>query len=80
MLEFVAPETGEIFSGRKLFKLAAKSVQKQTPKKQFGEGSRRSKGAESVRQGGSKKRIIDPTKSTKQSSPSQRDIFTNICR
>ena len=71
ILEFAAPEIGEVFSGRKSFKSAAKSVGKQTPKKQLGEGSHR---------GGSKQKRIIPTKSTKQSSRSRRDIFTNISR
>ena len=70
MLEFAAPEIGEVFSGRKSFKSAAKSVGKKTLRKQLGEGSRRS----------SKQRRIIPTKSTKQSSRSRRDIFTNISR
>ena len=73
MLEFAAPEVGEVFSGRKSFKSAAKSVGKKTQKKQLGEGSRRQTG------GGKQRRII-PTKSTKQSSRSRRDIFTNISR
>ena len=38
LLEFAAPEIGEVFSGRKSFKSAAKSVGKQTLKKQLGEG------------------------------------------
>ena len=67
MLEFAAPEIGEVFSGRKTFKSAAKSVGKQTLKKQLGEGSRRTD---------SKQKRIIPTKSTKQSSWSRRDIFT----
>ena len=71
MLEFAVPEIGEVFSGRKSFKTAAKSVGKKTLKKQLREGSRR---------GGSKQRRIIPTKSTKQSSRSRRDIFTNIPR
>ena len=66
MLEFAAPEIGEVISGRKSFKTAAKSVGKQTLKKQLGSGSKH-------------KRII-PTKSTKQTSCSRRDIFTNISR
>ena len=73
MLEFAAPEIGEVISGEKSFKSAAKSVGKQTLRKQLGEGSRRLKG-------GSKQRRIIPTKSTKQSSRSRRDIFTNISR
>ena len=73
MLEFAVPEIGEVFSGRKFFKTAAKSVGKKTPKKKLGEGegSRRP-------MGGSKHRRIIPTKSTKQSSRSRRDIFANI--
>ena len=53
MLEFAATEIGEVISGRKSFQSAAKSVGKQTLKKQLGEGSRRRKGAVGVRQGGS---------------------------
>ena len=68
VLEFNAPEIGEIISGRKSLKSAAKSVGKQTLEKQLGEGSR------------SKHRRIVPTKSTKQSSRSRRDIFSNISR
>ena len=107
LLEFAVPEIAEVVSGRKNFKTAAKSVGKQTLKKQLGEGSRRRelqadgrKGAAegsrrltggrelaegsrrrtAGRQEGSKQRRIFPTKSTKQSNPSRRDIFTNICR
>ena len=36
MLEFAAPEVGEVFSGRKPFKSAADCVGKQTLKKQLG--------------------------------------------
>ena len=35
-LDFAAPEIGEVFSGRKSFKSAVKSVGKQTLKKQLG--------------------------------------------
>ena len=73
MLQFAAPEFGEVISSRKPFKLAAKSVGKQTLKTQLGEGSRR-------QMGGSKQRKIIPTKSTKQSSRSRRGFFTNISR
>ena len=69
LLEIAVPEIAEVVSGRKNFKMAAKSVGKQTLKKQFGEGSRKRTGS----------RII-PTKSTKQSSRSRRDIFTNVSR
>ena len=75
MLEFAAPEIGEVFSGRKSFKSAAKSVGKKTLRKQLGEGEGSRKRTVSR---GSKQRRIIPTKSTKQSSRSRRDIFTNI--
>ena len=39
MLEFPAPEVAEVISDRKSFKSAARSVGKQTVKKQLGEGS-----------------------------------------
>ena len=71
LLEFAVPEIAEVVSGRKNFKTAAKSVGRQTLRKQLGEGSHR---------GGSKERKIIPTKSTKQSSRSRRDIFSNISR
>ena len=80
LLEFAVPEIAEVVSGRKEFKTATRSVGKQTLRKQLGEGSRRGKGAVGVRQGGSKRRRIIPTKSTKQSSRSRRDFFTNISR
>ena len=66
MLEFAAPEIGEVISARKSSKTAAKSVAKQTLKKQLG--------------GGSKQRRVFPTKSNKQSNRSRRDIFTNLSR
>ena len=66
LLEFAVPEIAEVVSGRKNFKAAAKSVGKKTLKKQLREGRKHG-------------RII-PTKSTKQSSRSRRDIFTNIPR
>ena len=70
MLEFAAPENGEDIGSSKSFKSAAKSVGKQTLKKQLGEGSRRRKGAVGGRelaygrQGCSKQRKVNPTKST----------------
>ena len=66
MLEFAATEIGEVISGRKSFKMAATSVGKQTLKKQLGSGGKQTR--------------IFPTKSTRQSSRSRRDIFTNISR
>ena len=92
LLEFDVPELAEVVRGRKNFKTAAKSVERQTLKKQLGEGegSRRWKGAIGGRepqaygrQGGSRKRTASRvilTKSTKQISRSRRDIFTNISR
>ena len=44
-LEFAVPEIAEVISGRKSFKSAAKSVGKQTLKKQLGQGNRKRKGA-----------------------------------
>ena len=67
LLEFAVPEIVEIVSGRKNFKTAAKSVGRQTLRKQLGSGSRK----------GSASRVI-PTKSAKLISRSRRDIFTNI--
>ena len=80
LLEFAVPEIAEVVSGRKNFKTAAKSVGRQTLRKQLGEGqgSRRWTGSRQLR--GRNQRKIIPTKSTKQSSRSRRDIFTNISR
>ena len=69
LLEFAVPEIAEVVSGRKNFKTAAKSVEKQTLEKQLGEGSRK----------GTASRVIPP-KSTKQISQSRGDIFTNFSR
>ena len=57
MLQFAAPEIGEVISGEKSFKSAANCMGKQTLKKQLGEGSRSGKGAcvrETGRRRGSK--------------------------
>ena len=74
LLEFAVPEIAEVVSGRKNFKTAAKSVGKKPLKKQLGEGEG------SRRRTAGKHRRISPTKSTKQSSRSRRDIFANISR
>ena len=66
MLEFPAPKMGEVMSGRKSFKTAAKCLGKQTLRNQLASRS--------------KQRKIIPTKSTKQSSWSRRINFTNISR
>ena len=50
MLEFAAPDIGEVISGRKSFKSAAKSVGKQTLKKQLGSGSKQRRSIESFQQ------------------------------
>ena len=65
MLDFAAPESGEVFSGRKSLKTAAKSVGKQTLK--------------NIWLAVVNRRIF-PTRSTKQSSRSRRDIFRKISR
>ena len=77
LLEFAAPEIAEVFSGRKSFKTAAESVGKQTLRKQLGEGEGNRR-----RTAGRKRTIsrVIPTKSTKPSSRSRRDVFTNISR
>ena len=69
LLEFGAPENAEVVSGRKNFKTAAKSVGRQSLRKQLGSGSRKKTAS----------RVI-PTKSAKQISRSRRDIFANISR
>ena len=73
LFEFAVPEIAEVVSGRKIIK-AAKSVGRQTLRKQLGEGSRR-RTAGSGKTTASK---VIPTNSTKQISRSRRDIFTNI--
>ena len=67
LLEFAAPETAEVVSGRKSFKTGAKSVGTQTRRKLSGSGSRK----------GFAIRVI-PSKTAKQISWSRRDISTNI--
>ena len=67
LLEFAVPENADDLRGRKNFKAAAKSLGRQTLRKQLGSGSRK-RGAS---------RII-AKKSAGQNSQSQRDIFTNI--
>ena len=79
--EFAVPEIAEVVSGRRNIKAAAKSVRRQTLRKELGEGSHRQKGAIGVRPAGSRKRSasrVIPTKSAKQISRSRRDIITNI--
>ena len=78
LLEFAVPEVADVVSGKKNFKTAAKSVGRQTLRKQLREGSRRRKGTEGVRQAGSKQKRSIPVKSLKRSSRTRKDIFTNI--
>ena len=66
LLESAVPKIAEV-GGRKNFKTDAKSVARQTLRKQLGSGSRKRTAS----------RVI-PTKSAKQISRSRRDIFTNI--
>ena len=67
LLEFAVPNIAEVVSGRKNLRTAAKSVGRQTLRKQLGSGSRKR----------SASRVI-PTKSAKQINRSRRDIFTDI--
>ena len=62
-LEFAVPEVADVVSGKKNFKIAAKSVGRHTLRKQLV---------------GGKQRKIIPVKSLKRSSRSRKDIFTNI--
>ena len=68
LLEFSVPEIAEVVNGRKNIKTAAKSVGRQTLRKQLGSGSRKKRASRFI-----------PTKSAKQISRSRKDIFTNIC-
>ena len=63
VLELAVPEVADVVSGKKKFKTAAKSVGRQTLRKQLG--------------GGKEKRSI-PVKNLKRSSRSRRDIFTDF--
>ena len=67
LLEVAVPKIPEVVSGRKTFKTVAKSVGRQTLRKQFGSGSKKK----------SANRVI-PTKSAKEASRSRRDNFTKI--
>ena len=67
LLDFAAPEIAQVNGDRKNFNTAAKSVRRQTLRKQLGSGSSKR----------SASRFI-PTKSAKQIIWSRRNIFTNI--
>ena len=62
LLEFAVPEVADVVSGKKNFKTAAKSVGRQTLRKQIGKGKQ--------------KRSI-PVKNLKRGSRSRKDIFNN---
>ena len=67
LLEFAVPEIADVVSGGKYFKASAKSVGRQTLRKQLGSGSR--------------KRFVSRVIATipaKQTNRSRRDISTNV--
>ena len=74
LLEFAVPEIAEAVSCIMNIKIAAKSVGRQTLRKQLGKRSHRWTAGSRKR---SASRVI-PTKSAKQISRSRRDIFTII--
>ena len=67
LLEVAVPEIAEVVRGRKIFKTAAKTVGRQTLRKQLGSGSRKRSASSVI-----------PKTSANQISRSRRDIFTNI--
>ena len=67
LLEFALPEIAEVVSGGRNFKTDAKSVGRQTWRKQLGSDSKKWTAS----------RVI-PTKYAKQISRSRRDLFTSI--
>ena len=78
MLQFAAPEIGDVISGRKSFKSAPKSVGKQTLKKQMGKGAAGGRepkvyGREVLNRGESFQQILLKNRSRKK-------IFSNISR
>ena len=80
LLDFTVPEIAEVVSGRKKFKTAAKSVRRETLRKELGEGSRRRTagsrkkkraiGERELANGKQASRFV-PTKSAKQTSRSR---------
>ena len=70
LLEFAVPEIAEVVSSRKNTKTAAKSVGRQTLRKQLGIGSRKRKGAIGGRELAYRRQASRflPTKSAKQNS------------
>ena len=80
LLEFAVPEFAEAVSGRNIFKIAAKSVGRQTLRTHLGSGSRKRKGAIGGRELAYGRQVsrVNPTKSAKQINRSRRDIFKNL--
>ena len=68
LLEFALPEIADVVSGRKKLKTAAKSVARQTVRKQLGSGSRKRRAS-----------TVISTNSAKQNIRSRRDFSINIC-
>ena len=66
LLDFAASDIAVVVCGRKILKTAAKSVERETLRKQLGSGSKKKYASRG-----------NPTKSAKQISRSRRDIFTN---
>ena len=67
LLEFAVPEIAKVVSGRKNLETTAKSVGRQTLRKQLGSGITKRSASKVI-----------PTKSAKQISRPRRDLFTNI--
>ena len=67
LLEFTAPEIAEVVCGRKNFRTAAKSVGRQTLRKQLGSGSGRETAG-----------IVNPIKTSKHTKRSRNNIYNNI--
>ena len=67
LMEFAVPEIADVVGGRKNFNTAAKSVERQTPRKQLGCGCKQ----------WSASRVF-PAKFAKQISQSWRDVFRNF--
>ena len=68
LLQFAVREIAKVVGGGKNFKIAAKSMGRQTLRKQLGNGSKKR----------SARRVIPTKKTAKQITRSRRDIFTNI--
>ena len=77
LLQFAAPEISDVVGGRKKFKTAAKSLGRQTLRKQLGSGSRKRKwaiGGKQLAYGRQASGVI-ATKSAKQKSRLRRQFY-----